>query len=333
MKTSKKIIITAFCIVLLGGCPWFGGSSNEIVKVPSGEKIYKEVGESKKIVNTAESQIGKSTKTIKKEAISIKERTEIAKEKLSAESKPKVEPILKKINTDADEIIYETDKLKFTQGKLALAVERLDDVQKSMRERSKAMGKLEKDYEKVVAERNKLKAAESKKTAAMMRWLILFSIVGIGGSAVLLFYGNKIGIASGVACGVTLVLAITISQHVVLISWIGIGVIVIISAILIREVWKHKKAITEIVKTAEITKVELTKTSNERIFGTGNGTGIVAGIQSTTTKKIVAKERQKLDKIWDYAKEKAEEVSKSVENSISSTASINETKERNVVIG
>jgi len=312
MKTNKKIItavVVLFSLIGMGGCQWFMGlfeGDDKSVKIPPVERITKEISESEKIVDKAESQVGKSAKKIKEEAVEIKEKTETVKEELSVESKPKVEPLLEKIDDNADNIIDEADKLKFTQGKLALAIERLDNAQKLIKERSKALGKLEKDYEKVLAENVKLKDAESKKTAAMMRWLILFSIVGMGGSAVLLFYGNKIGIATGIACGVTLVLAITISQHVVLISWIGIGVVVIIAAILIREVWKHKKAITEIVKTAEVTKVELSKESSNRVFGGGKEKGVAGEIQSKSTEQVVAKEREKLDKVWNFMKKKAE---------------------------
>ena len=324
MKIMNKIIAVVICFFLLNGCDMFKKKPFDLSGVPSGEQIYKEIGENKKAIDKNADEVGNSAKTIKKEAVGIKDDTETAKGKLSEESKPKVEPILKKIDTHADKIIDESDKLKFTQGQLAMAVERLDKTQSMMREHSKAMTKLEKEYEKILKERDSLKEAESKKTAAIMRWLVLFSVVGIGISGALLLYGNKLGIAGAAACGITLVVAITIGQHIVLISWIGIGVVAVISVILIREVWLHRKAITEIVKTAELTKVELSDASNKIVFGTGDGEdhGLAGEIQSSSTEKIVSKEREKLDNIWNIAKEKVSEVSNFVEEKISSITNV-----------
>lgn len=124
-------------------------------------------------------------------------------------------------------------------------------------------------------------------------WLILGCVVGIGASVALLAQGNKLGLASAAACAVTLALAITLSQHFTLIAWIGLGIILAVVGLVAWQAWQQRRAIKELVLTAEATKPALSQAEKERIFGTGDGRGLAGQLQHPATEKLVADERAK----------------------------------------
>ena len=134
--------------------------------------------------------------------------------------------------------------------------------------------------------------------ASKLSWLIIGCAAGLGVSAVLLFSGSKWAIPLAAASIVTLITAITLSQHFILISRIGLGIFLAGIAVLIWQVWVNRKkwtldktALVQAVRTAEITKPELSAASILKIFGKGTTKGLAANIQSPETEKIISEIR------------------------------------------
>lgn len=134
--------------------------------------------------------------------------------------------------------------------------------------------------------------------ASKLSWLIIGCAAGLGVSAVLLFSGSKWAIPLAAASIVTLITAITLSQHFILISRIGLGIFLAGLAVLIWQVWFNRKkwtldktALVQAVRTAEITKPELSVESLIKIFGKGTKKGLAANIQSPETEKIISEIR------------------------------------------
>lgn len=133
-----------------------------------------------------------------------------------------------------------------------------------------------------------------KKTSSIMNWLIFLSIIGIGASVALAVSGNvKSGIIGAAASGAVLFTSIVLATHAVLIATIGVVIVILISVILLRELWLRRKAITEVITTAELAKLSLPKAARDRIFGAGDDTGKAGDLQSTATQRIVSKVRGK----------------------------------------
>lgn len=127
-------------------------------------------------------------------------------------------------------------------------------------------------------------------TVSMTRWLILLCLVGIGVSGALLLTGSKYGVIGLAASGITLIAAITVTQHLVLISWIGLAIVLGVAGLLIYQIVVNKKALSEIIATVEASKVVLTDDLKAKIFGTA---GIANLVQSDSTKAVVDSEQAK----------------------------------------
>lgn len=127
--------------------------------------------------------------------------------------------------------------------------------------------------------------------AGSVPWVVLVCLAGIGLSVFLLMQGNKLGMAFGVAFVATMVLAIAISKHLALIAWIGTGSLVALAGFFGWRVWINRRAITELVDTAECAKDELNPDSRAVVFGKGDTHGVAGRIQSRATEKIVKEVR------------------------------------------
>lgn len=127
-------------------------------------------------------------------------------------------------------------------------------------------------------------------TVGMTRWLILICLIGIGISGALFLAGNKLGIAGAAGSIITLIAAITVNQHLGLISWIGLAIIVAIVGLLIWQICVNRKALSEIIQSVDTAKNDLTDDVKNALFGKG---GIFKLIQSPSTEKIVDAEQSK----------------------------------------
>lgn len=133
-------------------------------------------------------------------------------------------------------------------------------------------------------------------------WLPVLFLTGIVGSVFLLVQGQpKYAIPGAAACGVGLVLSITMIEHFRLLAWIGAVLVAAIIGFALWQTWKahkesekRKKAVTDLVVTGEAAKENMTDEAKVKVFGTGDGHGLAGGIQSPETEELVAVERAKI---------------------------------------
>ena len=280
MKTKLCFII--ICIMFLSGCNLFKKiihPNNSIVdklnytseKI---EKISSDIKESNK-------EIDNKANNIKREAIKIE--NEIVKDK---------------ITDNSNKIISES-------GKISNYNEDLIDTQKDVKKAGEDVNKINKDLIILKEERNKALEDAKSQTKRTFQYMIMLCVVAFGAAIALIIMGNvKFGIPAAIASVVTLLLLIVISQHLVLIGWIGMGIIGLIGLVLIYETFIQKKVQKELVESTEIAKVNMSDEERKKVFGEGKEKGLLGKFQSENTSKMVKKQKDKIGKLWEYAKNK-----------------------------
>jgi energy-coupling factor transporter transmembrane protein EcfT len=133
----------------------------------------------------------------------------------------------------------------------------------------------------------------------------------MGISIVIGFITNpKIGMAGFAACAGTLIFATTFIEHIILVSWIGLGIFLLIIGFILwktysqqKSMGKKDKAIEETVATTELAKTMLSKENRDNLFGKDGERGLAGRIQNEDTVSIVSENRKKISKIWEIVKE------------------------------
>ncbi len=124
-------------------------------------------------------------------------------------------------------------------------------------------------------------------------WMVPWLILGSGGAIVLIFLKQiKLGIALGAGCVVSLILALTVFKHLAIVTWGAVAVGALVAGYGLYRVWINRRAISELVMTAELAKEDMTEDAQTRVFG-DEGSGEAGEIQSKATEKLVAVERKR----------------------------------------
>ena len=194
---------------------------------------------------------------------------------------------IKFIINNARIIKEENTKIKSTIVSLKKVVEKIEKIEDISKQ-------IEKDRNEL---KEKLRIAEESAEAEnrkMLQRIIFLSILGFGGSVALMLLGNaKIGTV-GIGCSLsTLVLSIVINQHIILISWIGMGLILLIGIYLIYQAFIQGKIKKELIQTTELVKDNLTEEKKEEIFGKKSE---VKRVQSLNTENEVKRIKSKIKK-------------------------------------
>ena len=145
-----------------------------------------------------------------------------------------------------------------------------------------------------------------KKTFTGLRLIIFGGIAGLGVSTALCFFWKPIGIAGLAACGVMIFSAVTLNQHLVLISWICLIAVLAAIGLLIWYAYKNRKelikkanALVEVVTLNEAAKPLLSKTATEAIYGNKDHNGMAGKIESNETEALVTEIRAEIPKEGD----------------------------------
>jgi hypothetical protein len=149
-----------------------------------------------------------------------------------------------------------------------------------------------------------------KETQKMIRQIMFFCFIGLGISIAIGFLGNpKIGIAIGGACMGTLLFATSFNTHLVLISWIGLGIFLLIIGFILwktyiqqKNIYKKDKAIEETIATTELAKTMMDKESKDKLFGKEGEVGLAGKIQNPETVSIIKDIKTKMPELWKIIK-------------------------------
>jgi len=233
--------------------------------------------------------VNRSIDIIEKSTIKIEEKSNNILEVINSIPMIPIEikEDIKFIINNARIIKEENTKIKSTIVSLKKVVEKIEKIEDISKQ-------IEKDRNEL---KEKLRIAEESAEAEnrkMLQRIIFLSILGFGGSVALMLLGNaKIGTV-GIGCSLsTLVLSIVINQHIILISWIGMGLILLIGIYLIYQAFIQGKIKKELIQTTELVKDNLTEEKKEEIFGKKSE---VKRVQSLNTENEVKRIKSKIKK-------------------------------------
>ena len=193
----KRYILIILLFLFCGGCGLF--QSNNYINIPE-FNVISDIQKSKDIVEKSSVIIKKETNNIRNEKNSISTITSIEK---------------------IDRAVVDLNS----------AINLLDNAEDKVNTIETILKKTTKERDAAVKEKN-------DQMQKLFRWIILGCIVGFGASVAIIMMGStKMGITGIAASLSTLLLAITITQHIVLITWVGVGILGLIFLFLLYEGW------------------------------------------------------------------------------------------------
>lgn len=293
MKTNFKLILFISILFILGCNP----NAIEEKTIDLNNELNK-VSDS---ITESNSNLDESTKKISEKAVSINQTTTVVKTKIPIEHE--AQPLLDGIESDANDIIVEVGNLSNISNEIKKASSNLSKTKADAKEITSYINNLESNVDTLSKENEKLIADKRSQREKMLNWIIVASIVGAGVFGALILFGNVWAISGVAACALTMTLAITVTEYLQWIAMGGLAVIFLAVAMVLYQIFKQRKAISEMVKTVELTKVELPKDSKDRIFGRKNEEGLVHSVQSKSTSRMVSQQKKKFDALWKIAKQ------------------------------
>lgn len=269
MAAASKFNWVTFVYAAILTCAFFVSCSHETpAPIPSpGPSLDNGTAAAKNVKDG----MGKVADNIDKHVGTVRQNTPEA-------ARPKVEPSLTGITS-------ETANLRELRGKLDGAITDLASAKTEVDKLTKLNGDL-------VTENQKLKDEIKDQTTKAMIRLMVLCVIGIGVSAALLFTGNKLGMAIGVGCSVSLGCAVLIAKYSLFFA-IGAGALLIVGlGVLGYELWKRHKVSEELVQSGELMKMGMRPPVRHYLLGNGAVPGQVDIVQSKATKDFVKKTRK-----------------------------------------
>jgi len=288
-----KTLILSFLIVCFS--LFFLGCDGNTSHITSTFEVKKDIKDSRIKLEENVDNVNKYTDSISKESIAIKSKSQ---EGLSiSDPETDIHNLFDEIRASAVIIAKEADNLQNVKNNLSLVQSKLLIVESKVDEMTDNSKILKKERDKYMKERDKLQEDLKSGMAKLLRFIIGGCIIGIGIFGALAAFGNiKGGIFGAAGCGITLVLAIVVGQHVVLIGWIGLAIVLFGIGLAAYHIYTQKRALHEVILTTEEVKKDLPLETKNKIFGINPDLGIAGRLQSSITKTIVQKEREKINK-------------------------------------
>lgn len=243
----------------------------------------------------------------------IKPETEIIKEKseqiqiLAEESLVEtdiIEKVIEEINKNSSlQIKTITEDIVPIQSSLSEVPVKMEEIGESTIKYEETMKGLEKDRDKAFEEKEKAIREKNEKMHKVLRWVVVGCIVGIGVFGVLaVMYGSRLGLTLAAMCIATMSIAIFVETYFTYVV-IGGGILALgLVGLLVYNVILQKKAFSEVVNTVEIAQDNMEEDTRNKLFGGDGETGIMDTIQHPSTMDLVKKEKQKMSRLWRYAK-------------------------------
>ena len=248
-------------------------------------------------VEAASDQVGEASKAIKGSAGVIKQEADQTEAVIPNDIRPAAVPHLNTIRKEAGNIEDNTVALDEAESRLRQSIIELAAADKAFKAVEGEYNQAVSDLRKAEDARDEAIADRDSAARKMLTWLIVLSVVGIGVSGALIFFGSpKMGIMGIAISAGVLVVAITVTKYFDYIAWGGLGLIVIIAGFAIYHLFIQKQVIFETVRTGEVMKNRLSKDHKKHIFGDGAEPGVAHSLQSGSTMKLVDKARRKMKK-------------------------------------
>ena len=282
-KTSKILFFSLIVLFLSSGCSLWKENPLDTISIKNN------INNIANNIENSSFEIRESSTIIQEEADKIRKNTDEISNFLPEKNKSTISPIIKNINDETNSIINQTKKLDYIADNIEKEGKNLHKEEKKITNIGNKIADLEKEKEELLDKIN-------SKTEIMLKWLILICIIGVGISAALVIYGNKMGVVTGIASIATLITAIVVDKLFIYMAWGGLGLILIIVGIVIWHALSDKKSFREIIETVEMAKERLTPQDKNHLFGTKNIKGQIEILQNNNTKNIVKKERKKIKK-------------------------------------
>ncbi len=302
MKKNLLLTITIIILLFTSGCDLFKQNKEHLL-IPD-FKIKEDINRAITGIETNTVIITEKTENISTKAQSIYNSATVIESKIPNENKEKINPHLESIKEDSKSIIKNSQEI----FKANMSIQEIKNILISAKDKIKITDEI---LEKLVKERDKAleakERAEEARDSALhkkLQWLIIGCLTGCGLFIVLfLMTGSKAGLIGSGACGLILVLAIFVQKYMAYLA-IGGGILLLLMVgVLIYNIYIKNKALSEIVRTVEVTQDNLEESVRDKLFGKEDGeNGLMRKIQSPSTEKLVKKEKSKIDTLWEYAK-------------------------------
>ena len=306
IATLKRItLVIGICLsVLLVAC----ASKTELPEVFDNYKASPAITEANtaidgtrdKLAETAAGMTG-DTQAIRKNIGSIER---ILPEKL----RHRVSGKTNNIRESADSIDAHAEAIEIEEANLVAVQEKLSSASAQITQMERYVGEFQEAAISALAERDAaLKEAEKANQKAKdasrsaLKWLILLCTVGGGaGIAVMVFGHFSIGGILTVSSGCILVFAIAVDQYFNYIAYGGVAIILLAIMYLVYMIVIRNRAVEEIVHTTEIAKQKLPPAKRKEIFGHKEDGGGAHNIQSKSTEYLVNSARQRFRASWTH---------------------------------
>ena len=303
MKTYSMIIVLTILLTCSGCLEGLWKKKPKLPFMPQKHNTQKDIITAKKIIENSATSIENATDSITKEVETIQIETELVTDDIPDEARTESDKHLIKIEESSAKIAEDANEINSVTTKLTGATTILDVAGAKAADDKEAVKILEKERNAALEKAKQAKEELDSMMHRAIRWLVIACIVGAGIFGVIaVMYGSKIGIAGAACCGVILAIAVFVETYFVYLA-IGGGVILAgLVGLVIYRIWMQKKALKETVDTVEVVKDNLSDETRTMLFGGEGETGIMDSIQSKTTIGLIKKEKEKIAKLWNYAR-------------------------------
>jgi hypothetical protein len=301
MKTYLPIVL--IFSLLCGGCSLFK-KKDSITVIPE-MNTQEDISQAQITIENSTKEIKTATNDISLATQTIKDEVDNTIGIIPTEIKTTISPHLDKINESSTSISQNVQQINTSVAGLRGANSLLDNAEKKISNIEQALQKIEKERDTAIKDKNKAIQDKNSQMHKALRWLIVGCILLAGVFAVLfVLHGSKFGLTGAAICAVVCAIAIFVQTYFVYMAIAGGIILLGLVGILIYNIVIKNKAFKEVVKTVEVVQDNITTKIKEKLFGGEGETGLMNTIQSASTMALVKKEKSKLDKLWDYAKNK-----------------------------
>lgn len=298
----KIYVSLLLCLFVCGGCNMFSKKDN--TPMPEFNTI-KDITTASKTIQESSEDISESSSKIVSSAEKIKQQTGKIRNTSFENEVEKIQPELISIEKESDSIVQNAHNIDKSISDLHSATSLLDNAKNKVESIEKVLNQITKERDDAIKEMKKAQEAKNSALHTVLRWLIVGCIVLTGVFAVLfIIHGSKLGLTGAAMCGVVCALAIFVETYFIYIAIAGGVILLLLIVALVYNIMIQKRAFKEVVDTVEIVQDNLPVETKEKLFGGEGETGIMDTIQSKSTMNLVKKEKQKIDKLWLYAKNK-----------------------------
>jgi len=296
---NKTLIVGIMLLAIVSWC-FVLSSCNEKAKaldpkplpeLPNVQPQAHDIGDAAKGVGDTGADVTKRSDKIDDHAAAISNNT-------PPEAKPKIDPDLQGIKNETKGLRQDSATLAAIQQKLVDAQGQLTEQQKKINGYTEFAKNSELERTKLQSKIKELQESNSKLLKTMLAWITVICVVGIGASLVIgFFFKTPAAFMVAAGCVATLGVAVAVTMYMQYIAWAALALLglVFLGAVgyVVWQIHNRNKAVTELVKTNEVSKQNMPLANRQKVYGNGAEPGLVEHLQSPATKNLVATVRSK----------------------------------------